>query len=114
MDVDGAWKPVPYAVFLLMLSPIAGPSFPVYAFPPFSVIWQCLGGNSTTGSIRSGVSTTVADSAFVPQVGQNDNFNSVGSTSGGFGVDLQEGFKASSTQESENGCLSCFRDDVRC
>ena len=66
------------------------------------------------GSVRSGFSTTVADSALVPQVGQNDNFNSAGSTSGGFGTGLQEGFKASSTQESENGSLSCFREDVRC
>ena len=74
VDVDCAWKPVPYAVFLLMLSPIAGPSFPVYAFPPFSVIWQCLGGNYTAGSVKSGVSTSVADSALVPQVVQNDKF----------------------------------------
>ena len=38
------------------------------------------------------------------------NFNSVGSTSGGFGADLQEGFKASSTQEAKHGSLSCSRE----
>ena len=30
-------------LFLLMLSPVAGPSFHFYAFPPFSLILQCLG-----------------------------------------------------------------------
>ena len=90
VDVDCAWKPVPYAVFLLMLSPIAGPSFPVYAFPPFSVIWQCLGGKFHGRKRQEWFSPTVADSALVPQVGQNDNFNSAGSISGGFGTGLQE------------------------